>query len=40
MSILMVTVYTHLGLTPLIWVIVVNALMFVGIFSRMIPSQA
>ncbi|MBX2986632.1 MAG: MFS transporter [Bdellovibrionaceae bacterium] len=40
MSILMVVVYTNLGVTPLSWVIVVNALMFVGIFSRMIPSQA
>ena len=39
-SIVMVSIYTHLGPTPLIGVIVVNSLMFVGIFSRMIPAQA
>jgi len=38
-AIVMVVVYTHLGVTPLLWVIIVNVLMFVGIFSRMIPSQ-
>src|SRR6201999_640576 len=31
---------THLGRVSLPTVIVVNVLMFVGIFSRMIPSQA
>lgn len=36
----MVVIYTHLGITPLALVIVVNAVMFVGISSRMIPSQA
>jgi predicted MFS family arabinose efflux permease len=40
MSIVMVTVYTHLGRVSLTTVILVNVLMFVGIFSRMIPSQA
>jgi predicted MFS family arabinose efflux permease len=40
MSIVMVTIYTHLGPVTLTTVIVVNVLMFVGIFSRMIPSQA
>jgi len=40
MSIVMVTIYTHLGPVPLATVILVNVLMFVGIFSRMIPSQA
>ncbi len=40
MSMLMVVIYTHLGVTPLWGVIAVNALMFVGIFSRMIPAQA
>ena len=40
MSIVMVLIYTHLGQTTLTIVIVVNVLMFVGIFSRMIPSQA
>ena len=42
-SIVMVLIYTHLdylGHATLITVIVVNVLMFVGIFSRMIPSQA
>ncbi len=40
MSVVMVLIYTHLGLTTLTVAIVVNVLMFVGIFSRMIPSQA
>jgi predicted MFS family arabinose efflux permease len=39
-SIVMVLVYTHLPRVSLATVIVVNVLMFVGIFSRMIPSQA
>jgi len=39
-SIVMVLVYTHLPRVPLAIVIVVNVLLFVGIFSRMIPSQA
>lgn len=38
-SMIMVVIYTHLGVTPLALVILVNSLMFVGIFSRMIPSQ-
>jgi predicted MFS family arabinose efflux permease len=40
MSILMVLIYTHLGPVTLTTAITVNVLMFVGIFSRMIPSQA
>ena len=40
LSILMVVVYTHLGNTPLAVVVLVNVVMFVGIFSRMIPFQA
>jgi predicted MFS family arabinose efflux permease len=40
MSIVMVLVYTHLGQVTLTVVIAVTVLMFVGIFSRMIPSQA
>jgi predicted MFS family arabinose efflux permease len=40
MSIVMVLVYTHLGQVGLTIVILVNVLMFVGAFSRMIPSQA
>ena len=39
-SIIMVLIYTNLGHVTLTTVIVVNVLMFVGIFSRMIPSQA
>jgi len=39
-SIIMVLIYTHLGQVSLATVIVVNVLLFVGIFSRMIPSQA
>jgi predicted MFS family arabinose efflux permease len=35
-----VLIYTNLGPTTLTVAIVVNVLMFVGIFSRMIPSQA
>jgi predicted MFS family arabinose efflux permease len=40
LSIIMVLVYTHLPRIPLATVILVNVLLFVGIFSRMIPSQA
>jgi Na+/melibiose symporter-like transporter len=40
MSIVMVLIYTHLGPVSLGVVILVNVLMFIGIFSRMIPSQA
>ena len=43
LSVVMVLIYTHLdyfGHVGLPTVIVVNVLMFVGIFSRMIPSQA
>jgi len=39
-SIIMVLIYTHLGQVGLTVVITVNVLLFVGIFSRMIPSQA
>jgi predicted MFS family arabinose efflux permease len=39
-SVIMVLIYTHLGHVSLVTAIVVNVLMFVGIFSRMIPSQA
>jgi predicted MFS family arabinose efflux permease len=39
-SIIMVLVYTHLAPISLPMVVVVNSLMFVGIFSRMIPFQA
>lgn len=40
LSMLMVMLYTHLGTIPMAALVAVNALMFVGIFSRMIPYQA
>ncbi|MEK6773602.1 MAG: MFS transporter [Bdellovibrionota bacterium] len=40
LSIVMVIFYTNMGISPLWLVILVNAIMFVGIFSRMIPAQA
>lgn len=39
-TIVMVLIYTHLKNTPLPLVILVNIVFFVGIFSRIIPSQA
>lgn len=38
-SVCTVLVYTNLGVTPLSLVLLVNVVMFVGVFSRMIPSQ-
>ncbi|WP_413943230.1 MFS transporter [Bdellovibrio sp. HCB-162] len=35
----MVVIYTNLGITPLPLVILINAIMFLGVFSRMIPAQ-
>ncbi|MNJ94639.1 Purine efflux pump PbuE [compost metagenome] len=40
LGMIMILIYTHLGITPLPLVILVNTMMFIGIFSRMIPSQA
>ncbi|HSH97502.1 MAG: MFS transporter [Methylophilaceae bacterium] len=40
LTIIMVMIYTHLGVVPIATVIVVNVLLFLGIFSRMIPYQA
>ena len=40
LSIVMVLVYTRLGPIPLPVLVIVNAVMFVGIFSRIIPFQA
>jgi len=40
MTIIMAVIYTRLGVTPLHTVILVNVLLFVGIFSRIIPAQA
>jgi len=39
-TLIMVAIWTNLGPAPLITVIVINVLLYVGIFSRMIPSQA
>jgi predicted MFS family arabinose efflux permease len=39
-SMLMVAIYTNLGITPLWLVIVINVCLFVGISSRMISSSA
>lgn len=39
-SAVMVVYYTNMGPSPLITVVIVNTIMFIGIFSRMIPSQA
>jgi predicted MFS family arabinose efflux permease len=36
----LVLVYTHLGPTPLPWVILINVLLFVGVTSRMISASA
>lgn len=40
LSIVMVLIYTHLGPVTVAMIIVVNAVLFLGIFSRMIPFQA
>jgi predicted MFS family arabinose efflux permease len=40
LTVLMVAIWTNLGPTALIPVIIINVLLFIGIFSRMIPSQA
>ncbi len=40
LSIAVVILYTHLGITSLPVVVLVNVTMFVGIFSRMVPFQA
>jgi predicted MFS family arabinose efflux permease len=40
LTIVMVLVYTHLETVPLATVVVVNVLLFIGIFSRIIPFQA
>ena len=40
LSIVMVLIYTHMGQTSLPVLILVNSVLFVGIFSRMIPWQA
>ena len=40
LTIAMVLIYTHLGVTPIGLVILVNSVLFVGVFSRMISAQA
>lgn len=40
LSAIMVVIYTNLGITPMYTVVAINTIMFIGIFSRMIPSQA
>jgi predicted MFS family arabinose efflux permease len=40
LTVVMVLIYTHLGRTPMFWVIAVNALLFVGVTSRMISATA
>jgi predicted MFS family arabinose efflux permease len=39
-TIVMVTIYTHLGVTPLSVVILINSLLFIGVTSRMISASA
>jgi predicted MFS family arabinose efflux permease len=39
-TVIMVMIYTHLGVTPLSVVILVNCLLFVGVSSRMISASA
>ena len=40
LTIAMVLIYTHLGTTSFATVVVINVILFVGIFSRIIPFQA
>lgn len=39
-TIVMVIIYTNMGVTPIGWVILVNCLLYVGVSSRMISSSA
>ena len=40
LSVVLVFIWTHLGPSPFAAVIAINVLLFIAIFSRMIPSQA
>ena len=40
LSIVMVVIYCHLGVTPLWIIMAINVLLFAGIFSRIVPSSA
>lgn len=37
---IMVVIFTNLGITPLYMAIIINALMMIGVFGRIIPAQA
>lgn len=39
-SIVMVIIYTHLGLTSFAMLVIINIIMFTGIMSRMVPASA
>jgi predicted MFS family arabinose efflux permease len=39
-TVTMVAIWTNLGRSPLLTVIIINVILFIGIFSRIIPSQA
>jgi predicted MFS family arabinose efflux permease len=39
-AVVMIFIYTHLGVTPIVTVIIVNAVLFIGITSRMISASA
>lgn len=39
-AIVMIFIYTHLGVTPIVEVIIVNAVLFIGITARMISASA
>lgn len=40
LSISIVLIYTHLGVTPLLYVVLLNIILFIGINSRIVPAQA
>jgi predicted MFS family arabinose efflux permease len=40
LTMVMVIIYTHLGTTPLLTVILINVILFICLTSRMAPSQA
>mgnify|MGYP001258432501 CR=1 FL=1 len=40
LAIIAIIIYCNLGITPITWVIVLSVIMFIGITSRMVASQA
>lgn len=40
LSITVVIIYTNLGVTPILYVILLNIILFIGINSRIVPAQA